>query len=63
MRVIFLEKMRLEPAVEGWAEFECREEQRQGEGKEIDLIKIIRMEFGRNNKALTPSPPPIANIY
>lgn len=62
MRVIFLEKMRLEPAVEGWQNLSVGKS-RDGEGKEIDLIKIIRMEFGRNNKALTPSPPPIANIY
>lgn len=48
-----MEKMRLELAVEGWAELGSREEQGQGEGREMVVIKMVRMEVGRNNKMLT----------
>lgn len=27
------------------------------------VIKMVRMEVGRNNKMLTPSLPPIANVH
>lgn len=49
-----LEKMLLELAVEGWAELGSREEHGQGEGREMVVIKMVRMEVGRNNKMLTP---------
>ena len=45
--------MRLELAVEGWAELGSTEEQGQGEGREMVVIKMVRMEVGRNNKMLT----------
>ena len=45
--------MRLELAVEDWAELGSREEQGQGEGREMVVIKMVRMEVGRNNKMLT----------
>lgn len=45
--------MRLEPAVEGWAELGSREKQGQGEGRETVVIKMVRMEVGRDNKMLT----------
>lgn len=48
-----MEKMRLEPAVEGWAELGSREKQGQGEGREMVVIKMVRMEVGRDNKMLT----------
>ena len=58
-----LEKMLLELAVEGWAELGSREEHGQGEGREMVVIKMVRMEVGRNNKMLTPLLPPIANVH
>lgn len=48
-----MEKMRLESAVEAWAELGSREKQGQGEGREMVVVKMVRMEVGRNNKMLT----------
>ena len=48
-----LEKMQPELVVKGWAELGSREEQGQGEGREMLVIKMVRMEVGRNNKMLT----------
>lgn len=48
-----MEKMRLESAVEAWAELRSREKQGQGEGREMVVVKMVRMEVGRNNKMLT----------
>ena len=45
--------MQPELVVKGWAELGSREEQGQGEGREMLVIKMVRMEVGRNNKMLT----------